>query len=106
MLLTFYFKITLDLQKSCKDRTKIFLASLVAQLEKKKKTACNAGEPGSIPGSQRSPEEGNDNPFQSSCLENSTERGDWQVTVQGSQRVRHDLAAEQQQQQMRLGVTT
>ena len=37
MLLTFYFKITLDLQKSCKDRTKIFLASLVAQLEKKKK---------------------------------------------------------------------
>jgi len=40
MLLTFYFKITLDLQKSCKDRTKMFLASLVAQLGKKKKKNC------------------------------------------------------------------
>ena len=84
MLLTFYFKITLDLQKSCKDRTKMFLASLVAQLgKKKKKTACNAGEPGSISRSVRSSEEGNDNPFQTSCLENSTDGGDWQATVQG-----------------------
>ena len=84
MLLTFYFNITLDVQKSCKDRTKMFLASLVAQLgEKKKKTACNAGEPGSISGSERSSEEGNDNPFQTSCLENPTDRGDWQATVQG-----------------------
>ena len=32
--------------------------------------ACNAGHLGSIPGSGRSPEEGNDNPLQYSCLEN------------------------------------
>ena len=33
-------------------------------------SACNAGDPGSIPGSGRSPGEGNDNPLQYSCLEN------------------------------------
>ena len=35
-----------------------------------KATACNAGDPGSIPGSGRSPGEGNGNPLQHSCLEN------------------------------------
>ena len=35
-----------------------------------KASACNAGDPGSIPGSGRSPREGNGNPFQCSCLEN------------------------------------
>ena len=43
----------------------------------------NAGEPGSIPGSGRSPGEGNGNHFQYSCLENSTNRGAWQATVHG-----------------------
>ena len=38
---------------------------------------------GSIPGLGRYPEEGNGNPIQYSCLENSKERGDWQATVQG-----------------------
>ena len=38
---------------------------------------------GSIPGSGRSPGEGNGNPLQYSCLENSTDRGDWQATVRG-----------------------
>ena len=38
------------------------------------KSACNAGEPGSVPGSQRSPGTGNGNPLQDSCLENSKER--------------------------------
>ena len=35
-----------------------------------KASACNAGDPGSIPGLGRSPGEGNDNPLQYSCLEN------------------------------------
>ena len=38
-------------------------------------SACNEGDPGSIPGSERSPGEGNGYPLQSSCLENSMERG-------------------------------
>ena len=45
--------------------------------------ACNAGDPGSIPGSGRSPGEGNGNPLQYSCLENSTDRGAWWATVHG-----------------------
>ena len=38
---------------------------------------------GSIPGSGRSPGEGNGNPLQYSCLENSTDRGAWWATVHG-----------------------
>ena len=38
---------------------------------------------GSISGLGRSPEEGNDNPIQYSCLENSMDRGAWRVTVHG-----------------------
>ena len=40
-------------------------------------------ETDSIPGLGRSPGEGNGNPFQYSCLENPTGRGDWCATVQG-----------------------
>ena len=40
-------------------------------------------ETDSIPGLGRSPGEGNGNPFQYSCLENPTGRGDWWATVQG-----------------------
>ena len=40
-----------------------------------KASACNAGDPGSIPGSGRSPGEGNGNPLQHSCLENPVDRG-------------------------------
>ena len=36
---------------------------------------------GSIPGSGRSPGEGNGDPLQYSCLENSKDRGAWQATV-------------------------
>ena len=45
--------------------------------------ACNVGNLGSVPGSGRSPEEGNGNPLQYSCLENSMDRGAWQATVHG-----------------------
>ena len=44
-------------------------AFTVAQ-EVKKEFACNVGDLGSIPGSGRSPGEGNGNPLQYSCLEN------------------------------------
>ena len=46
-----------------------------------KEYACNARDPGSIPGSGRFPGEGNGNPPQYSCLENSTDRGAWWATV-------------------------
>ena len=38
---------------------------------------------GSIPGSERSPGEGNGNPLQYSCLENPMDRGAWQTIVHG-----------------------
>ena len=56
-------------------------ASLIAQSVKK--SACNAGDPGSIPGSGRSPGEGNGNLLQYSHLENSMDRGAWWATVHG-----------------------
>ena len=42
-----------------------------------KASAWNAGDPGSIPGSGRSPGEGNGNPFQYSCLENPMDGEAW-----------------------------
>ena len=42
-----------------------------------KASACNAGDPGLIPGSGRSPGEENGNPLQYSCLENPMDRGAW-----------------------------
>ena len=51
-----------------------------------KASACSAGDPwvgGSIPGSGRSPGEGNGNPLQYSCLENPMDRGAWWATVHG-----------------------
>ena len=44
-------------------------------------TTCNAEDGGSIPGSGRSPEGGNCNPLQHSCLENPMDRGAWWATV-------------------------
>ena len=46
-------------------------------------SACNAGDLGLIPGSERSPKEGNGKLFQYSCLENSIDREDWWATVHG-----------------------
>ena len=48
-----------------------------------KESARNAGDLGSIPGSGRSSGEGNGNPLQYSCLENSMDRGAWQAAVHG-----------------------
>ena len=46
-----------------------------------KKSACSAGDLGSIPRSGRFPGEGNGSPLQCSCLENSMDRGAWRTTV-------------------------
>ena len=46
-----------------------------------KNPPANPGDVGSIPGSGRSPEEGNGNSLQYSCLENPTDRGAWWATV-------------------------
>ena len=48
-----------------------------------KASAYNVGDLGSIPGSGRSPGEGNGNPLQYSSLENPINRGAWQATVHG-----------------------
>ena len=48
-----------------------------------KESACNAGDPSSIPGLRRSLGEGNDNPLQYSCLESSMDRGAWCATTHG-----------------------
>ena len=46
-----------------------------------KESPCNAGDPALIPGSRRSPGEGNGYPLQYSCLENPMDRGAWWATA-------------------------
>ena len=53
-----------------------------------KNLPANAGDEGSILGSERSPGEGNSNPLQYSCLGNPMGRGAWQATVHGVAGVR------------------
>ena len=48
-----------------------------------KSSACNAGDPGSIPGSGRSPGEENGSPLQYSCLENPMDKGAWRAIIHG-----------------------
>ena len=48
-----------------------------------KNPPASAGVTGSIPGLERSPEGGNGNPLQYSCLEDPMDRGAWQATVHG-----------------------
>ena len=62
-----------------------------------KNPPANAGDTrdtGLIPGSGRSPGEGNGNPLQYSCLANAMDRGAWWASDRGSQRVGHDSATE------------
>ena len=73
-----------------------------------KESTYNAGDPGSIPGSGRCPGEGNGNPLQYSCLENSMDRGAWWATVHGVVRVGHYLVTKPPQERslhwvMRVG---
>ena len=59
------------------------VASLFTDTADGKESACNAGDLSSVPGLGRSFGEGNGNPLQYSCLENSMDRGAWQATVHG-----------------------
>ena len=54
-------------------------------------SALNVGDLGLIPGLGRSPGEGNGNPLQYSCLENSIDRGAWRATVHGVAKSRTQL---------------
>ena len=56
-----------------------------------KASAHNAGDPDSIPGLGRSPGEGNGNPLQYSCLQNSMGRGAWQPTAHGVKESEHKV---------------
>ena len=62
-----------------------------------KNSPATAGDMGSIPGSGRSPGEGNGNPLQYSYLGNPMDRGVLRLQCMGSQRVKHDLPTKQQQ---------
>ena len=56
-----------------------------------KASAYSEGDLGSIPGSGRSPGEGNGNPLQYPCMKNPMDRGAWKATQSmGSQGVGHD----------------
>ena len=57
-----------------------------------KNPPANAEDVGSIPGSGRSPGEGNGNPLQYSCLGNSTDREAWRATVHGVAKSRTQLS--------------
>jgi len=48
-----------------------------------KESACQAGDAGWIPGLRKSPEGGNSNPLQCSCLENPRDGGAWWAAVYG-----------------------
>ena len=56
-----------------------------------KASACNAGDPGSIPGSGRSLEKEMAIPSSTLAWESPMDREAWQATVHGSQRLRHNL---------------
>ena len=60
-----------------------------------KESACNVGDPGSIPGLGISPGEGNGNPLQYSCLENPMEEEPGRSQSMGSQRITHKLKTTQ-----------
>ena len=57
-----------------------------------KVSASNAGDANSIPGSGRSPGEGNGYPLQYSCLENPVDRGAWRATVHRTAKSRTQLS--------------
>ena len=58
-----------------------------------KESACSAGGPGSIPGSGRSPGEGNGNPLQYPCLGNPMDTGAWRAAVYGVAKSRTRLSS-------------
>ena len=66
------------------------MAQLVKNPPAMQEITCNDRDLCSIPGSGRSPGEGNGNPLQYPCLGNLMDRGAWRATLHGVTRVRHD----------------
>ena len=69
-------------------RRLVFRGFLVLELDfpdgsDSKESVCSARDPGSIPGSERSPGEGKGYPLQYPCLGNPMDRGAWRATVHG-----------------------
>ena len=62
-----------------------------------KKSACNTGDMGSIPGLGRSPGKGNGNPLQYSCLDNFMDRRAWRATIHGFAKAGHDVGTKSHQ---------
>ena len=58
----------------------------------RKESACNAGDPGLIPGLGRFPGVGNGNLLQYSCLRNPRDRGAWWAIVHGVEKSRTQLS--------------
>ena len=81
---TFFFQISTFISK-CIDFESCHTRQLTGDIgsSDSKASAYNAGDPGLIPGSGRSPEEGSGNPLQYSCLEKPMDWGSWQATVHG-----------------------
>ena len=71
----------------CLSPASVFLGSSVV-----KNLSPNAGDIGLIPGLERSPGEGNGEPFQYSCLGNAMDRGAWWITVHGVTKSRTRLS--------------
>ena len=83
---------TINIINVCKELTRVCLWHILGLPggSDGKASACNAGDPGSIPGSERLPGEGNGNPLQYSCLGNSRTEEPGRLQPMGSQRVGHD----------------
>ena len=70
----------------------VYILKLALVVKNLPASAGDIRDAGSIPGSGRSPREGNGNPLQCSCLENSMDRGAWQATVHGVTKSRTRLS--------------
>ena len=85
MVIIIYIYIHLFFQDTFNNKH-LFMIRVFSGGSEVKASACNAGDLGSIPGSGRSPGEGNGNPLQYSCLENPMDGG---LQSTGLQRVGH-----------------
>ena len=70
----------------------LYFAVIIPGGSEVKVSACNAEDPGSIPGLGSSPREGNRNPLQYSCLENPMDGGAQLATVHGLAKSRTRLS--------------
>ena len=77
-----FHKLIVDGMAKSQTQRETFTFTFLGGLEGKE-SACNAGDPGSIPGSGSSPGEGKGSLLQYSCLENHMHRETWQDTVYG-----------------------